>query len=360
MNKRVRAGVIQYRIKWQGYNSRDDTWEPADNITDWGGAEAILEYEQKHDNQVAMAALERELDEDERATLQLMRQHKCKGDMQDWKGAYKAELQGCLDPGPTQRLQEVFGEERERILKTQRVVRLRMNPEPKKAGRKKMRLLVRGDTQPASWTVGHTDSPVASSETLRMLLFGGDIGDEEETIATCDAVTAFRQSNNFGPEEEPTYVGYKPHKHAELRVMKLLGSLYGMVDASMRWLQTIVPWLLEQGFTQGANDQCIFTNAATGVRICLFVDDYLCRGTRAKLEIFFDKLCKAFEHKPPTYLEDTEDGLYFVGIHITQTLEDGLVWYHMDQQRDIDEFVRDICPCKLDMQDWKGAYKAEL
>ena len=78
----------------------------------------------------------------------------------------------------------MFGEEKEKVLKAGRVVRLRMNPEPKKDGKRKMRLIVRGDTQPDYWIVGHTDSPVASAETLRLLLFGGDLGDEDETIAS--------------------------------------------------------------------------------------------------------------------------------------------------------------------------------
>ena len=52
------------------------------------------------------------------------------------------------------------------------------------------------------------------------------MGDEEEALATCDAVTAFRQSRRFGPDEKPKYVGYKAHSRAPLRVFKLLGSLY--------------------------------------------------------------------------------------------------------------------------------------
>ena len=59
------------------------------------------------------------------------------------------------------------------------------------------------------------------------------------------------------------------------------------------------------------------TVADTTVRVCLFVDDYLCRGPRQQLEKFFSNLCAAFEHKPPTYLEDEPDGLYFVGLHVT-------------------------------------------
>ena len=172
---------------------------------------------------------------------------------------------------------------------------------------------------------------------------GGDLSEEEETIATCDAVTAFRQSDKFGPEEIDKYVGYKQHKDSGLRVFKLLGSLYGMVDASMRWFETITPYLKEVGFIQGSNDKCIFYNPNTKVRIALHVDDYLCRGPRAQLEDFFEGLREAFEHKEPKYIEEhIEEGLYFVGVRISQTIEEGVKWYHMDQKRDIEEFISDM------------------
>ena len=43
---------------------------------------------------------------------------------------------------------ELFGKERERVLKTERSARLRMNPEPKDDDRLKMRLLARGANEP--------------------------------------------------------------------------------------------------------------------------------------------------------------------------------------------------------------------
>lgn len=250
------------------------------------------------------------------ATEMLMKKHRLDCTVEQWIAAYD---DGCLEPGPLQRLTEVFGEEREKLLKG-KLTRLRMNPEDKKDGRKKMRLLVSGDTEPAEWAVGPTDSPVASLDSIRMLLFSGDItpGDEPEEIATCDAKTAFRQSENFGEHEVQRFVAYKAHKKAATRVFRLLWSLYGSVDASMRWYKTRAPFLESLGFIRSENDKCVFVHPETHVRIALHVDDYLVRGVRAELDKFFEKLCSVLQHKPPKFLSEHPE-IYFVGIRITET-----------------------------------------
>ena len=71
--------MTQYTVRWQGYNSKDDTWEPEEHIRDWGGLESILEYQQKVGDDTAMAVPLVNLDDDELATIQLMRQHKLRG-----------------------------------------------------------------------------------------------------------------------------------------------------------------------------------------------------------------------------------------------------------------------------------------
>ena len=76
------------------------------------------------------------VDEDEKAVEHLLRMHKIKGDIADWLPGYKAELESVIG----RRCREVFGDEYARVLKHCKVVKLRMNPEPKKNGRRKMRL----------------------------------------------------------------------------------------------------------------------------------------------------------------------------------------------------------------------------
>ena len=50
-------------------------------------------------------------------------------------------------------------------------------------------------------------------------------------------------------------------------------------DAPMRFFNTVAPWLISMGFTQGKNDPCLFSNAETGVCVGLHVDGGLVRGT---------------------------------------------------------------------------------
>ena len=62
-------------------------------------------------------------------------------------------------------LDELHGEDYKRVMKEEKVVPLRMNPEPKKEGRKKMRLIVKGFLEPASWD-DKTDTPTVMSSTI--------------------------------------------------------------------------------------------------------------------------------------------------------------------------------------------------
>lgn len=110
--------------------------------------------------------------EDEKAVETLMRRHKLQGTIEDWLPAYQAELQAVL----SKRCRRIEGEEYTRVMKTEKVVKLRMNPEPKKNGRKKMRLLLKGFMEPHEWT-GKSDSPTVLASTVKMLVaMSSDLG----------------------------------------------------------------------------------------------------------------------------------------------------------------------------------------
>ena len=103
------------------------------------------------------------------------------------------------------------------VLKTKfgKDVRLRMNLEPKRDGRKKCRLILQGFREPKSWDGGPTDSPVASMATIRTLLFM--VGMANDIISSVDVSTAFLQSTLYNPNDPPRYVSYKPWKGGETK-----------------------------------------------------------------------------------------------------------------------------------------------
>jgi hypothetical protein len=277
LNKRVYDGELQYRVHWQGYKKSEATWEPAEYLSAYGADEIVHAYENKttRKGRSAGAVHNIQLSDSYLAVSQLLRKQKIKEAPEMWLQGYDEELDGCINAGPTQNLVELFGEERENVIRSKTYTLMQMLLEPKKDGRRKGRLVVRGDMEPLSWVTGPTDSPVASGEAVRTLLFSGEISGEPETIATCDARNAFRQTQPFGPDDPVRYVAYKAHKHAKLRVFRMLSSQYGCTDASMRWYNTLVPYLTEQGFVRGENDKCVFVHPESKIRVAIHVDDFI-------------------------------------------------------------------------------------
>ena len=167
---RVKAGEVEYRVKWKGWGSKDNTWEPKAHLVDFGSHEAVAEWHADNPDRpdpdgIANAIMHvQQLDDDYQAVESLIRKHKLEGTVDDWMPGYTDELNTVMK----KRMREIHGSEYEDVMKNEKVVRLRMNPEPKKGGRKKCRLLVRGDLEPKEWD-GKTDSPTALASTVKML-----------------------------------------------------------------------------------------------------------------------------------------------------------------------------------------------
>ena len=84
----------------------------------------------------------------------------------------------------------------------------------------------------------------------------------------------------------------------------------------MRWYHSIRKWLISEGFKPGLNEPCVFTHP-DGLRIAIWVDDIIVRGSPADTEAFYTKLGKRFDIKDPSYLTP-KSPLCFVGLDIEE------------------------------------------
>ena len=345
---RTKGGEREYKVKWKGYSRKECTWEPKEHLTEYGATEALAEFHAKNPGIPDPHLLSyivmhlQKVDEDEKATEYLMRMHKLQGTIEEWLPVYKAELDSVIG----RRCRELHGDEYARVLKHHKVVRLRMNPEPKKNKRKKMRLLLKGYMEPADWT-GKSDSPTALASSIKMLVaMGVDPKDvdivtvDDDIISAGDISTAFLMANEYGPDEMPRYVGYKAYKGAKLRIFQLKGPLYGQRDAGYRWWESISEWLLEQGFIRSYNDKCMFVNPVTHMRLGIHVDDIIARGSRRQTRLFWDALAKKYPLKMWEEVE-CDNPIVYTGYTVGKVIKDGQIWYTMDMTSDIAEFMVD-------------------
>ena len=183
------------------YGAKDSVakWhaENPDRLDPHGVAHAIMYIQHK--------------DEDEKAVEILIKKHQLKGTVHDWIGPYKQEMHKVI----SKRCREIVGSEYNAVLKHEKIVPLRMNPEPKKDGNRKFRLIVKGFLEPKEWD-SKTDSPTVLASTVKQLIaMGLEIEvvhdhaadpDDEDVISVGDIASAFLVGKEYGPEDRPRYV----------------------------------------------------------------------------------------------------------------------------------------------------------
>ena len=268
---------------------------------------------------------------------ELMRVQNLVGDPTDFIPGYKKELETVTK----MRLKEVSPAVAQYVRAKKLAVRLRMILEVKRDMRRKGRLVLQGFRAPSWWRVGSTDSPVVATAGLRALIFRRDKqAGVPEILSQFDFDVAFLQANGFAVTEPTRHVSYRPHPGYPDRIYELTGPLYGSDDAPMRFFNTVAPWLIEMGFTQGKNDPCMFTNHTTGVQVGLHVDDGLVRGTQAASESFYADLAVRFKYKPPKYLSKSTP-LEFCGFVISESQDaQGKLVRTMDCTAEVEKLIQ--------------------
>ena len=212
--------------------------------------------------------------------------------------------------------------------------------EVKRDMRRKGRLVLQGFRAPSWWRVGSTDSPVVATAGLRAMIFRRDkTPGNREILSQFDFDVAFLQANGFTVNEPTRHVSYRPHPGYPEKIYELTGPLYGSDDAPMRFFNTVAPWLIAMGFTQGKNDPCMFTNETTGVQVGLHVDDGLVRGTQTAVDYFYTDLAVRFNFKPPKFLSKSTQ-LEFCGFVISESQDEtGRCVRTMDCTKEVEKLI---------------------
>jgi hypothetical protein len=357
VNKREKGGVTQYKVKWKGYNNRHNCWRDEEDLA---CQELIDKYNQAYlglsQQQVCkmyiliamclavsgsvgvqayavegLAMTDGEVNE---AVARLMSRQQLEGEVSSFVPGYCKELEHMMG----RRLRLLSAWEETKVRHSHPIVSLRMLLEHKKDGRKKARLVLQGFKEPLEWDLDSNVSPVAYSSSVRSLVFMG--GKPNDILSSIDVSVAFLQSEEYGPNEPPRYVSYKPYKESREYVFQLRGPVYGQRSAPRAWYKTVVAWLVspEVGFDQGKNEPCVFNHPVTGMRIVLFCDDFLCRGSKEVTDKFYKDLTDKFECKDPTYLQP-DNPIVFTGMRIVQSEVEGQQVYSMDLETDVLEFL---------------------
>jgi hypothetical protein len=204
--------------------------------------------------------------------------------------------------------------------------------------------------------------------------------DIDDVISIGDISTAFLFGKEYGPDDIPRYVKYKPYPGAHTRVFLLRGCLYGQRTAPYIWWETLTEWMQDIGFTQSKNDPCVYhrptdrITSDTGrgmvhtgiqqeevdlqeygyvrsrkdpnmyVRYALtaasHVDDILTRGHRQATAAFWAAVGTRFAVKTWDIV-DYDNPLVYCAKRISKVNREGQVWYTLDQTEDIRVFLED-------------------
>jgi hypothetical protein len=269
------------------------------------------------------------------AVTELHRKQKMAGTALEFTVPYLKEY--CSVRG--RRLRELDPEEAAAVRAQFIVPKLRMLLAIKRDMRRKCRLVLQGFSEPEAWDEGRSvDSPVAYYETIRMLLAKAGSGD---VVSKRDVSVAFLQADAYTEGEAKRYCSWQQYRGAPVQYYQLLGPLYGQRSAGRRWFETVSAWLCADGFVQGKNDPCLFTNPVTGLVVVIYVDDVITRGGADVTKEFHDRFGARFKCTDVEYLA-LDHELDFLAFTVRLEEADGVVYISLDQSEAIELLLADF------------------
>ena len=93
-------------------------------------------------------------------------------------------------------------------------------------------------------------------------------------------------------------------------------------------------------YVQGVDEPCVFVNRETGVRMVVFVDDLITRGSAERTEELYTAIQSKYPMRSWNVLSP-ESPLVHLGFEISEEVKDGQVYRYMSQQREVEEFMRE-------------------
>ncbi len=199
-------------------------------------------------------------------------------DKAEWYDAYTTEVQSLV---------EVAGFEvvkRKEVPKDCEVLPLLELFSIKDDGRKKVRLVVRGDLQRN--VPENLFSPTANGTTIRTFL--AVAASRGWKVRALDIKTAYL----YGRTDEKIFVqlpkGHPLAKCGEY-VMMSNSSLYGLKQAPRVWNQTLHRFLMEMGFVNCKVDKCLYAYTKGEIVILVYVDDILYSSPEESTLEWFEK-----------------------------------------------------------------------
>ena len=336
----------QFLCSWKGYSKRTKTWEPTKHLTDYGAGELLAEYLETLKPRAAGRT--GTVDTLTMASLQLKSKHKLEYHMDVVKAAVRAEEENVIGPGRP--LQELFGAERQAVMKdhNKKKVRLRMNPEPKQPsadypeGRLKMRLLAMGNLAPVEWDTGEpTDAPTVLSSSVRTLIAYADSSAAEDEVMVGDISGAFNLADEYDDGIQ-RFAIWQPVRGGPYRVFRMKSPLYGTGDAPMKWHLTFNRWITssEMGYKQSKNDKSVYYNSTRQHRVVKHVDDMAVRGLPQN-NLWFKKQCEKQYPIKGWHVLSATNPVKFCGTTYYKKYVDGVPTYGLSQQDDIKAFLEE-------------------
>ena len=158
---------------------------------------------------------------------------------------------------------------------------------------------------------------VAKLVSVRTALFRINRG--ERRVALKDVRTAFLQSDRYA-DGMVKYISFKNPVTHQWEYFRQSGPIYGEASAPARWEATMAPWLIEQGFIRGENEQCVFYHPERDLLLLLYVDDCLLDGMESDIEWLNKQMDERFDCKDLEWLAE-QTPLDYLGMTISMDSE---------------------------------------